>query len=236
MNAIRRYAAFGFWTILLLHCAAIYFSQTELRGITKLLLIPVLFTGWILPARKKGYPVSVVVILGLWFSLLGDFLLMLKGSNYFLLGMLAFMATHICNGSYFFTLLGKKLPAFRKLIPVTVFLILLAGSIFLFLLPELHAFAIPVLVYMLLITGMAFLATATSQVGSIQKIATVWFIPGALLFVFSDGLLAMNLFWLKNLWLDIPVMISYAAAQYFLVNGFVHSAMRSANTTTHLVL
>lgn len=227
----KRYAALFFWSILLLHCAAIYFSQTEIRGITKLLLIPVLFAGWILPARQKGFPVSILVIMGLLFSLLGDFLLMLKGSHFFLLGMLAFMCTHICNGSYFFIRMEKKSLAIKKLLPITFFLILVAGSLFVFLLPVLHEFTIPVLVYMLLISGMAFLAAATGQVSSLQKIASEWFIPGALLFVFSDGLLAMNLFWIKYSLLDIPVMISYAAAQYFLVNGFVKSAMQSDNAS-----
>ncbi|MDE3253045.1 MAG: lysoplasmalogenase [Bacteroidota bacterium] len=228
----KRFAAFFFWTILVLHCIAIYFSRTELRGLTKLLLIPALFTGWILPARKNGYPVSNLVIMGLLFSLAGDTLLMLKGSLFFLLGMLAFMGTHICNGGYFFILIGKKLPAIKKLLPITVFLILLAGSIFLFLRPVLHEFTIPVLVYMLLISGMAFLAAATGQVNSLHKIAAAWWIPGALLFVFSDGLLAINLFWIKHSLLDIPVMISYAAAQYLLVNGFVRSAMPAENTAT----
>lgn len=229
MVSFKRNAAYLFWSILVLHCIAIYFELSALRGITKLLLIPVLFSGWILPAKRAGNPVSIFVIMGLLFSLMGDFLLMLKEPDFFLLGMLAFMCTHICNGRYFYIRMGKKLPSLKKMFPVAGGLVLIAGSIFLFLLPALHDYTIPVLVYMLLITGMAILAAATKQVKSLHAIATVWFIPGALLFVFSDGLLAVNLFLLHHSFLDIPVMISYAAAQYFLVNGFVRAGKQPDN-------
>ncbi len=224
MVFLKRYASFFFWIIVLLHCMAIYFSVPTFRGITKLLLIPFLFTGWILPARQAGKKISLLVIMGLLFSLAGDYLLMLKGSATFLLGMLAFMFTHICNGSYFYLRMGKRIPHIKKLYPITGLLILIAGSIYVVLFPFLKSFAIPVLVYMILITTMTFLAAATGQVASLAKTANTWFIPGALLFVFSDGLLAMNMFMIQNHFLDIPVMISYAAAEYFLVNGFIRAA------------
>jgi uncharacterized membrane protein YhhN len=50
--------------------------------------------------------------------------------------------------------------------------------------------------------------------------AIYYFIPGAGLFVLSDGLLAINKFNLQDPTMDIFVMLTYGLAQLYLVMGY----------------
>ena len=50
--------------------------------------------------------------------------------------------------------------------------------------------------------------------------AVHYFIPGAILFVLSDGLLAINKFNLQDPKMDIFVMLTYGLAQLYLVMGY----------------
>ena len=53
----------------------------------------------------------------------------------------------------------------------------------------------------------------------INNKASAYFITGALLFVFSDSLLAVNQFVMQHLAFSLGVMATYATAQYLIVNG-----------------
>lgn len=205
-----------FLAILLLHCGFIYLEMSSFRVLTKLLLLPVLM-GYLYAGEAKTSP---VLYLGLFCSFLGDLLLTRSGEAFFLLGMLAFIGTHLCN-SWFFYRLQKGYPGKpRNLVLAIIVLVLIAGQIFYYLNDQLGTFRVPILVYMVIICSMAVMATQTLVNPSVQKIAVTCFIPGAALFVLSDGLLAINKFALHNRWADMGVMLTYGLAQYFLVQGF----------------
>ena len=53
----------------------------------------------------------------------------------------------------------------------------------------------------------------------INNRASNFFITGALLFVLSDSLLAVNLFVMQQWVLSLGVMATYATAQYLIVKG-----------------
>jgi uncharacterized membrane protein YhhN len=79
---------------------------------------------------------------------------------------------------------------------------------------------------MLVISLMALLAAGTLRNPFLQIVAVNCFIPGAVLFILSDAALAMNKFLLRQPRIDILVMLTYGAAQYCLVSGFIK--LRSA--------
>lgn len=216
MQLLKKYGTVLFLTILLLHCGSIYLEMSSFRVLTKLLLLPVLM-GYLYVSEGKTSP---VLYLGLFCSFLGDLLLTRSGELFFLLGMLAFIGTHLCN-SWFFYRLQKGHPGKpRNLALAVIVLLLISGQIFYYLNDQLGTFRVPILVYMVIICTMAVMATQTLLNPAVQKIAVTYFIPGAALFVLSDGLLAINKFTWHNRWADIGVMLTYGLAQYCLVQGF----------------
>lgn len=217
MLLIKKYGLPVFLLVLLLHLICIYLEMSTPRLITKLLLLPILIFYL---AAEPG-KTSVVVYIGLFCSFLGDLLLTRSGEVFFLFGMLAFIGTHVCNIIYFYWLQKGHPGKPMNLVLALVVLSVISGGVYFQLADKLGSFRVPILVYMAIITLMAVMATQTLVNQAILHTAIRCFIPGAALFVLSDGLLALNKFLLHAGSIDIAVMLTYGMAQYFLVKGFV---------------
>ena len=221
MRFIKKQGILFFLIVLFAHCVFIYLGMDIARIVSKLLLLPILALYLLASATKSGNPVSRLVYFGLLFSFLGDLLLTQSGETFFLLGMLAFIGTHVCNGIYFLKLQSISIRNGKASSLAAIILFLITLVVFSVLNPYLENFQLPILVYMVIISCMAILAANTESAPSLKKIALQCFIPGAALFVLSDAILAMNKFLFHQPMLDIAVMLSYGGAQYFLVSGFV---------------
>ncbi len=216
MTVLRKYGALLFALILLAHCLFIYTGMNDLRIVTKLLLIPFLIVYLFAISTAKP---ALLVVCGLLFSFAGDLLLTRSGEMFFLLGMLAFIGTHVCNSILFLKLqnLNGENGAVKWAI---ITLGLLSGFVFKILQPYLGSFQWPILFYMCVISIMTILAVRILNNHSAKAIVIRCFIPGAALFVLSDATLAFNKFLLHEPLVDIIVMLTYGAAQYCLVRGF----------------
>jgi uncharacterized membrane protein YhhN len=130
-----------------------------------------------------------MIVAGLSCSLIGDIFLMLP-SDRFIQGLVSFLLAHLCYIAAFFTGFtgATKVSALASLI----LFVLYAGLMMRVLLPHLKGLKIPVLVYMLLIMLMGWQALLrSSSAGSAgSKLA----FAGALLFIASDSILALNRF------------------------------------------
>lgn len=220
MQLIKKNGITLFLLVLAFHCVCIYLGYEVLRIAAKLFLIPLL-AAWFWANTTKGLSAfNLLVFAGLSFSFLGDLLLTRAGETYFLLGMLAFIVTHICNSTYFLKLRGIQLNRIKEAVVAAIILLIITIVVFLSLKPYLGNFLIPILIYMAIISIMAILATNTLSEPSLKKTALRFFIPGAALFVLSDGILAMNKFLFHQPLLDIVVMLTYGGAQCLLVLGF----------------
>lgn len=207
-----------FLLTLLLHCFFIYADIVLLRNITKLLLMPFLLTHLLLSHPFRNLPIRALA--GLFFSFIGDAFLIGEGSIFFLSGMIAFVLAHL-NYSFYFLRIHPVSKATRFAFLIALILLLLFSSIvFVYLNGYLGAYQLPVMFYMLFISLMASLAihVITSQL--YKQLALKYFIPGAILFVISDAILAINLFRLHEPLLGLAVMSTYGMAQFFLVKGF----------------
>jgi uncharacterized membrane protein YhhN len=78
----------------------------------------------------------------------------------------------------------------------------------------------PVKIYMAAIAIMTASAANLLSNNLLKVIATTYFVPGAVLFVLSDAVLASNHFLYKDNFLDVVVMLSYGYAQCLMVQGF----------------
>ncbi len=167
----------------------------------------------------KGTKDRTRIVLALVFSLLGDALLLGEGVVFFLTGMIAFILAHMNYSFYFLHIAQPNTRSIRILILSFLLFLVLDMLVFLYLKDGLGAFALPVLCYMLFISLMASLAAHTTTAKTIKTIAIQYFLPGAILFVVSDAILAIHLFKLQALPLSLWVMLTYGLAQLLLVMG-----------------
>jgi uncharacterized membrane protein YhhN len=207
---------FGIYAlVVMLELLFIYFEHAHLRWFTKPLLMPLLMLGFYTASGKRSGTLFNLILVALFLSWAGDVLLQMKGM--FIPGLVAFLLAHIFYIAYFIRSNSRKkgLLQFQPLytIPVVLYIILFLWLLY----PYLDALKIPVTVYGITIGTM--LLASINMRGRINDAAASFFIIGALLFVLSDSLLAVNLFAYSNIVLSLCVMITYASAQYLIVKG-----------------
>jgi uncharacterized membrane protein YhhN len=189
-----------------------------IRIISKCLLLPLLII-YLTVSTPNTTAIKKMALLALFFSWLGDVVLLSEG-NYFVLGMLAFTMAHVRNGKIL-----VRLQAFQLTGATWIGLGLALGTISLvyyFLQTSLETFLIPVVVYMVFISTVWVLSFNLTNHPKYKAAAINFFIPGMFLFVLSDGILAFNKFLLHQpeRW-DIWVMLTYALAQWLLTEGYI---------------
>jgi uncharacterized membrane protein YhhN len=151
------------------------------------------------------------------FSLLGDISLMFvdKSPHFFTAGLVSFLLAHIL---YIFVFLKKKNNT-KKPGLFSGILILYGVGLFYVLKDHLGAMLLPVLFYMIVILSMAI--SAYLRQGSVPKISFYFVLIGAVLFLISDSLLAVNKFYEPLPNSNISIMFTYAFAQLFIVFGLL---------------
>lgn len=207
-----------FFLALCVHLYAIVAQMPTIRIISKCLLLPLLII-YLTVSTPNTTAIKKMALLALFFSWLGDVVLLSEG-NYFVLGMLAFTMAHVRNGKIL-----VRLQAFQLTGATWIGLGLALGTISLvyyFLQTSLETFLIPVVVYMVFISTVWVLSFNLTNHPKYKAVAINFFIPGMFLFVLSDGILAFNKFLLHQpeRW-DIWVMLTYALAQWLLTEGYI---------------
>ncbi len=211
-----------FWAVALVHLFCIYMNWPQQRVYSKFILVPILM--WYLfksPESDKPLKGMWRAYLGLFFSWVGDVLLIGEGPSFFLSGMIAFITAHVYYSLFFIQTVPVKKETAAVFYKTLIGLSVVCGVLFLLLRSALGAYQVPILLYMLFISLMASLAVHTTSNPAYQNFALQTFVPGALLFVTSDALLATNKFYAHLPVLDLGVMLTYAGAQYFLTKGFI---------------
>ncbi len=156
-------------------------------------------------------------ILALSFSLVGDVLLLFvyRSGLFFIAGLLAFLIAHIMYSIVFLKQRNTEMKPYGF-----VFLLLIyASGLFYLLKPGLGDLLVPVVIYMFIILLMAvsaFLRHKSTNPSSYNQI----FI-GALVFMLSDSLLAINKFYSPFDFADFGIMFTYALAQLLIVFGLL---------------
>lgn len=183
-------------------------------------LIMISLIGYYVAASSREVR-STTVLLALFFSWVGDVLLMFTGDLFFMLGLGGFLVSHI-----FYTLsyrqhrteegegfLGVQKARFA-------FPIVLAGTgLLVVLYPSLGGLKIPVTAYALVLVVMALMALF--RFGYTRQNSFWLVFAGALLFMVSDSTLAINKFLQPFAYSGIVVMSTYMAAQFLIVSGLL---------------
>lgn len=128
---------------------------------------------------------KILIVVGLAFSLAGDVLLMLP-SDQFRAGLTAFLFAHLFYISAFLSVIDTYHWW------ISVVLVIIGVSFILYISPSLGSLKVPVILYILIITVMGW--TASEVLYQDPHLGGWLVFTGALLFVFSDLILALNRF------------------------------------------
>ncbi len=138
-----------------------------------------------------------------------------KNAVFFLLGLSAFLLAHVFYILFFHAIrVTEKIKGHPGLLGVVA---LYYAALIILLLPHLGEMKVPVLLYGGVISFMFMLAL--HMVFIKNKSAGKWMMMGALLFVLSDSLLAINKFYQPFKTAGILIMLTYGLAQFFIVEG-----------------
>lgn len=152
-------------------------------------------------------PNRPILFAALLFSACGDVLL---ESDWFIAGVAAFLVAQLCYALLFFLNrqgFGHRWPGSLVL---TAYMITMA----ILLIPQLGDLTIPVMVYLTVIGVMGLLALQS-------QLALRWAVLGALVFITSDSLIAVDKFLLPLPLSSVWIMVTYYAAQWLLIQGFI---------------
>ncbi|WP_250434343.1 lysoplasmalogenase [Hanstruepera flava] len=169
--------------------------------------------------QSKPIPLALkrLTIGALFFSLLGDIALMFvnQSAHFFTAGLASFLIAHIL---YIFVFLKARNRSKSPWLFTSILLVYGVG-LFWLLKDNLEAMLLPVFLYMLVILTMA--TTAFLREGRVPKISFYFVLLGAILFLISDSLLAVNKFYTPLAFSNISIMFTYAFAQLFIVFGLL---------------
>ena len=151
------------------------------------------------------------MFVSLIFSCLGDTFLMFQGKNpqFFLLGLGSFLVAQVAYSGIF---KPSRTTNYNKRFPFIIY-----GFIFVLLLTNKipKGFMMPISAYATAIMWMGI--TAAERHTNIKSYGFV--LIGAILFIISDSLIAINKFAFSIPLSDLWVMSTYIAAQYLIVQG-----------------
>ena len=206
-----------YFALLFTHLVILYAEPTHfLVALTKPTLL-ISLIGFYLQkgVRTLLYP-QKLFLFGLVFSLLGDVLLI--GDNYFIYGLGAFLIAQLAYTFAFFRSNYNQKGLIQKRPILAALVFTYTVSIVYFLKDSVGDLLPAIVVYATVISLM--LITALNRKGVAQKESFTLVALGALTFVVSDTLLAVNKFHDSFFLANVFVMLTYGIAQYLLVKGF----------------
>jgi uncharacterized membrane protein YhhN len=208
-----------------LGCSVFYllitaFNQEEIARVVKPFLLPILLVAVYF---SESFKTKKIVMTALIFSWIGDVILLFadKGEIYFILGLVAFLISHL-----FYIVLFNKQTIIKSISNKLSFgagigLILIYFSVMIGTLgPKLGSLTLPVVIYAVVISTMLYYALKGSyQWNSIPYNSVL---IGAVFFISSDSILAFNKFYHPIPQASFSIMITYLLAQYSIVWGILN--------------
>jgi len=209
----------GFALAMIADIIGIYLKNDILVYVAKPLIVITLISYFLSATKGIQSYLIIIIIRALTFSWLGDVVLMFDSfnKNIFLIGLLAFLVAHLIYIRFFSLIsMGERI----KLKPGLILLVVVYYSGLIFLLfNDLHELKIPVIVYGFIISTMFLLALHMLFIKN--KEAGKMMMLGALLFIASDSILAINKFYEPFEYAGIAIMLTYGIAQLLITLGAV---------------
>jgi uncharacterized membrane protein YhhN len=138
-----------------------------------------------------------------------------KSEHFFTFGLVAFLTAHVMYILLFLKHRNKKNTPYGFIALLLVY----GASLFYFLKDGLGEMLIPVAVYMIVILTMA--STAYIRKNMVNTLSYKLVFMGAIFFMISDSILALNKFYQPIPWSNMSIIITYAIAQYLIIIGIL---------------
>ena len=201
-----------------------------LHYISKPLIVSSLLFYFISNNTHLNKQTITFTVLALIFSILGDVLLLFvcRLEHFFIAGLLSFLIAHIMYILVFF----KKRNQKSKPYGFIILLVLYALGLFSLLQSRLGDLLAPVFIYMCVILLMSIFAFLRR--GMVHSSSFNLVFAGAVLFMVSDSLLAINKFYTSLYFADFGIMFTYALAQLLLVFGLLKQGSLSVKSANKL--
>lgn len=208
----------GFVVLGIIYSILLLTGNELITSYLKPLLLPILFYAVV---KSETFETKKWLLVSLFFSWIGDCILLFKGEIYFICGLAAFLIAHI----FLIVLFAKQKSvyvSFRKplfwvgFITATAYL---AGMLY-YLIPSLGNLILPVTAYALTITIM--LKMSLKGTFDWNHKSKYLVLIGAAFFVTSDSLLAIDKFHSKIPLASFWIMITYLTAQFCITAGILN--------------
>jgi uncharacterized membrane protein YhhN len=187
-----------------------------LTNFTKPMLMPALALYFYMQTQNIKNTKKAILFTALFFAWWGDVFLMFaaKNSIYFMLGLGSFLVMQLLYSYFFRPFYYKNLVKnFKYSLPILIFGII----VLLFILPSLSDLKIPVFLYFSAIVLMVLAALSQwKRLDSKSSQIVFW---GALLFMVSDSIIAINKFYSPFKLSEFLIMATYIIAQWLIVEG-----------------
>jgi uncharacterized membrane protein YhhN len=196
-------------------------ETTVLEFVCKPMIMIWIAGYFLLYSRDMHHPVFRFALFAFFFSWLGDVALMFDGISCFLSGITAFLVAHLF---YILTFLRPKDRESSSLLrkkPLWILPFAIYGVVMMWILfPKVNAIIKPaVILYTLTLLVMA--GSALNRRNKVSKKSYFTVLGGAILFVFSDSLIAINKFAVGIPKSGIWIMTTYILAQYLIMSGLL---------------
>jgi uncharacterized membrane protein YhhN len=197
------------------------------RYLSKGLLMPLLL-AWFFVATKSYIDNTsgryrFYIAFALLFSWVGDIFLIGPGSLNFVCGIGAFLIAQVFYVLFFFRVkpLHKSNIVFAATVAVIILAYLITLNILLWQKVNEQQFIVPVFAYSIVLGLMLFASFNTCNAKQLHNNIASRFIAGAIIFVLSDSMIALNSFYLTKPLPGFYIMLTYCVAQFFIVSGAV---------------
>ena len=186
-------------------------------------IVSIRFTPYPLSYAVKALPILLLLFLALrtapfrgrlglmaaiFFSACGDVILDLNFKGAFIAGLASFLTAHVC----YVVVFALHFRLQKKMLAVSLAGIVLPAAMAVFLWPHLGELKLPVAVYVTAIASMFLTSVNRSNINSSL-------IFGAMFFLISDSVLALNKFYAPIPAARYAIMATYYLAQYLIVTG-----------------
>jgi uncharacterized membrane protein YhhN len=211
-------ASIAFLVISFLEIYATFRNNNLLEFVFKPLIAVSLAILYLVSVKKPSF----LYISALFFSFWGDVLLLFP-EKFFVVGLVSFLITHL--------IYMRIIKGFLLKIDLSLFLksglvfIIYFGSIVFLIKNNLNELLIPVVIYGLVISAFG----TFSLVNYIKNKATenLWLLIGALIFILSDSIIAINKFYMINADLGSLIMLTYIVAQYLICKAMITKSLQT---------
>lgn len=188
-------------------------GNETIRNVSKPMLLTLLAVVYLVSVKKPLF----WYVLGMFFSFLGDVLLMFDGANFFMFGLGSFLLAHLVYVKIISRFLSKKisLKTLTSILPFVLFF----GILIILIYPNLDEMLVPVIAYGIAIS--TFGTVAFLNYRNEKSTENLWLFIGAILFILSDSLIALDKFYVPNEIYGVSIMITYILAQFLICKAMI---------------